>query len=65
MWANTKSGAGIQLGNFSQNKSGSAGIWRRGPVMENVWQLQQAVLLPAPRTGHFDRRGEGLSFFFF
>lgn len=38
MWANIKSVPGIQLSNLSQNKSGSAGIWRQGPRMEKVWQ---------------------------
>lgn len=38
MWANIKSAAGIQLSNLSQNKAGSAGIWRRGPRTEKVWQ---------------------------
>lgn len=46
--ANIKPEAGIQLRNFSQNKSGSAGIWSCGPIMENVWHLQQVVLLPVP-----------------
>lgn len=48
LWAHTKPEAGIQLRNFSQNKSGSAGIWSCGPIMENVWHLQQVVLLPVP-----------------
>lgn len=48
LWANIKPDAGIQLRNFSQNKSGSAGIWSCGPIMENVWHLQQVLLLPVP-----------------
>lgn len=48
LWANIKPEAGIQLRNFSQNKSGSAGIWSCGPIMGNVWHLQQVLLLPVP-----------------